>query len=307
MGNAEIEVLAHMASNGGVITWAEALTMGMTSSTLTRRVASGHLVAVGRGLYVLPGVIRDEITLLGAATAGLNAVVSHESAARVHDIGGLDPRRVSVTVPVRRSNRFLGVIVHQSTDLTGDEIVEIRGLPVTDVPRTLIDLAAVLPEKLLAQVLDQAVRRSLTTYEAVSLRLEATARRGKPGVVKLRRTLAIRLVGTLVTDSVLETRTLKLIEDGGLPMPSTQYRPAWLRQVNGRVDLAYVDEEVLVEADSLLFHGTPEAFQLDRHRDNLAWRAGWIPLRFTWEDITKRPWYVVDTIRTALMKRSRAQ
>lgn len=307
MGEAEVAVLAHMASNGGVITRAEALTMGMTGATLARRVSSGHLVTVGRGIYVLPGVIRDELTMLAAATAALNAVVSHESAARLHRLGGLDPRRISVTVPVRRSNRFLGVLVHQSTDLAEDEVLEVENLPVTDVPRTINDLAAVLPEKLLAQVLDQAVRRGFTTYPVVALRLESTARKGKPGVAKLRRVLATRLDGHFVTDSVMETRALKVIEDAGLPLPSTQYRPPWLRKVNGRVDLAYVDEEVIVECDSLMFHGTPEAFQLDRYRDNLAWTAGWIPLRFTWDDITKRPYYVVDIIRTALMKRSKSQ
>lgn len=306
MGRADSQVLSYLASSDGVITRATALALGMPSSTLKEWVRNRRLVKVGTGLYVLPGVLRDERTLLGAATASLDAVASHESAARLHRLDGLDPRRVSVTVPVRRSNRFEGVIVHQSTDLIADEITVIRGLPVTDPARTVIDLAAVLPARLLAAVLDQTVRMQIATYDTVSQRLEATARQGKPGVTKLRGILKSRLGGPLATDSALETLALSVIEDGGLPLPRTQYRPEWLRKANGRVDLAYVDEAVLVECDSLRWHGTPEAVQLDRHRDNLAQLAGWISLRFTYPDFKKRPSYVVETIRTALLKRSRA-
>ena len=306
MGRADQPVLSYLASNDGVITRATALALGMPSSTLKEWVRNGQLVRVGTGLYVLPGVLRDERTTLGAATTALDAVVSHESAARLHRLDGLDPRKISVIVPVRRSNRFNGVAVHQSTDLFEDEIVMIEGLPVTDPARTIIDLSALLPRRLLASVLDQAVRMRLTTYEAVATRLESTARQGKPGVTKLRSILKPRLGGHFVSDSTLESLALSVIEDGGLPLPTTQFRPEWLRRVNGRVDLSYIDEEVLVECDSLRWHGTPEAVQLDRHRDNLAQLAGWISLRFTYEDLKKRPSYVVGTIRKALLKRSRA-
>jgi hypothetical protein len=299
--------MSYLASSEGVMTRATALALGMPSTTLKEWVRSGRLVKVGTGLYVLPGVLRNERTILGAATAALDAVVSHESAARLHRLEGLDPRRISVTVPVRRSNRFNGVMVHQSTDLVEREIVTIRGLPVTDPARTTIDLAAVLPPKLLAIVLDQAVRMRIATYEVVAERLESTARRGKPGVTKLRSVLKPRLGGQFVTDSALETLALGVLEDGGLPLPTTQFRPEWLRQVNGRVDLAYQDEKVLIECDSLRWHGTTEAVQLDRHRDNLAQLAGWTSLRFTYEDLKKRPSYVVDTVRAALFKRSKAE
>ena len=76
--------------------------------------------------------------------------------------------------------------------------------------------------------------------------------------------------------------------------------------MNGRVDLAYVPQEILIEADSLRFHGTPEAFQADRTRDNLAQLSGWIFLRYTWDDITRRPDMIVDQIRGALSIRARA-
>ena len=297
--------MAYLGSAGGVVTRPEALAIGVPSSTLKDWVRSGRLVRVGTGIYVLPGVLDHERTTLRAATRALSAVASHESAARLHGLEGLDPRRLAVTVPVRRSNRFTGVTVHQSTDLIREETTSIDGIPTTDPARTVIDLAAVVPSKLVASLLDQTVRRRLTSYEFVSNRLESTARKGKPGVVKLRRVIEPRLGGARVSDSTLETLALEIIRDAGLPMPETQFRPTWLRKVNGRVDLAYVDHRVIVECDSQRWHGTAEAFQLDRQRDNLAQLAGWIVLRFTWEDMTKRTPYFVGTIRDALTKRCR--
>lgn len=296
-----------MTVNGGVITRSEALALGMSSASLARRLKSGHLIRLGPGAYALPGLLAAEKSVLRAATTVLGAVASHESAARLHGLDGLDPRRWAVTVPVRRSNRFLGVTVHQSTDLTPEQTTEVLGIPVTDPIRTILDLAAVLTANLLAPILDQTVRKGLTMYEDIADRLEAIARKGKPGVRKLRKLLEVRLGGSFVSDSTLETGLLGLLRDGGLPLPRTQFRPDWLKQMNGRVDLSYVEEQVVVEGDSQRWHGTPEAFQADRVRDNLAQLAGWIILRFTWEDITKRRDYVVDTVRQALSVRRNSQ
>lgn len=304
MGQLEAQIISRAQAHGGVIGRAEILALGMSATTLSRRVAEGWLVPVARGLYVLPGVLLSERSTLIAATTALGAVASHESAARLHGLDGLDPRRITVSVPVRRSNRFRGVIVHQLTDLREQDVIEIQGIPATNITRTIIDLAAVLPEGKLAEIVDQAVRRGMTTYVAIAEEQESLSRRGKRGMLKLRRVLAPRLGGTFVSDSTLESRLLQVLMDGGLPRPDTQFRPPWLRHVNGRVDLAYPNARVIIEGDSLKWHGTPEAFQIDRQRDNLAQLAGWIILRFTWEDITKRPAYVVSTVRRALEVRS---
>jgi very-short-patch-repair endonuclease len=258
------------------------------------------LIQVARGIYVQPGVLDAERTTLRAATWALDAVASHQSAARLHGLDGLGQRPIAVTVPVRRSNRFADVQVHQLTDLTEGETTEILGIPTTDPVRTVLDLAAVLAPRLLAAVADQTVRMRFTSYGRLSERLERTARKGKPGVKKLRAVLEPRLGGVFASDSTLESRLLHVLREGQLPIPDTQYKPSWLRHMNGRVDVAYVEQCVVVEADSRRWHGSPEAFQIDRRRDNLAQLAGWKILRFTWEDVTERPEYVVATVRAAL-------
>ncbi len=272
----------------------------MSRRTIARRVETNHLVAITPGILALPGAVQTETGLLRAAAAGIGGVASHQSAARLHGLSVRDTLTVSVTVPVRRSNKFHSVVVHESTDLAASETTWIEGIPVTDPPRTLVDLATVVSKSELANLVDEAVRRRLTTYDAAATRLESIARKGKPGVVKLRGVLEARQSKAQETDSNFEIRVLRLLTTNGLPAPSTQFRPPWLRAINGRVDFAYVDERVLVEADSKRWHDSPEAFQRDRERDNLAQLAGWIILRFTWSDITERPSYVLATVREAL-------
>jgi very-short-patch-repair endonuclease len=213
---------------------------------------------------------------------------------------GLGDTVIAVSVPIRRSNRFLTVTVHQLTDLEKGDVMVIRGIPTTDPTRTAIDLAAVLKERDLADIVDQIVRMGLSTYEAISRRLEELARRGKPGVVNLRTILARRVDGQENTESSLESRLTAILVGAGLPAPVVQFRPAWLRYVSGRVDLAYPEARLIVEGDSRRWHDSPEAFQLDRRRDNLAQLAGWRILRFTWDDITKHADYVAETVATAL-------
>lgn len=296
-----------MRQNGGVLTRATALALGMASSTLQEWVTVGHLVPVGNGLYVLPGILDSELTLLQAATVALDAVVSHESAARLHGVDGFPLAGATVSVPVRRSNRFAGVTVHQLTDLHPDQTMTVSGMTVTNGARTIIDLAAINHGvRHLAATMDQVVRMGITTYDEVADLLDSLARKGKPGVKRLRNVLAPRLASAHVSDSILESHLFDVLVDGGLPPPTTQFRPSWLRKVNGRVDLAYPKQEILVEGDSLRWHGTPEAFQLDRTRDNLAALAGWISLRYTWEDITQRPERVVAEVTEALSVRQRA-
>lgn len=307
MGESNQRVMDHMRQNGGVLTRATALALGMPASTLHDWVKVGHLVRVGNGLYVFPGVFDSERALLRAATAALDAVVSHESAARLHGLDGVRQSRPTVSVPIRRSNRFADVLVHQVTDLEPSHTTTLEGLTVTTAARTIIDLSGTrISAKRLAAILDQAVRLGLTSYEEVDGLLEDLARRGKPGVRKLRMVLAPRLGGRHTSESTLESNLFDVIVNGGLPAPTTQFRPVWLRKVNGRVDLAYPEQEILIEGDSIGWHDNPEAFQLDRSRDNLAALAGWISLRYTWEDVTQRPAKIVAEVSAALSIRRRS-
>ena len=300
MEGAISRVIDHARRHGGVVTRAEALALGMAPKTIDRRAKEGSLWRVGPGVLALPGFLDSDLTLLAAATRALPAVVSHESAARLYDMPVREGGKPVVSVPVRRSNRFPGVVVHQLTDLTEEHVTTVGGLPVTTPDRTIIDLAAVVGPRVLARCFDYGVSRGLATVEEMAAKLEKLARKGKPGVKAFRALLSSRGQLDAVPESVLESETLDLIIRCGLPLPDPQWKPPWLRLVNGRVDFAYVEAKVIVEADSRRWHDNPDAFRIDRERDNLAQLAGWRILRFTWDDLMNRPDYVANAIGTAL-------
>lgn len=67
-----------------------------------------------------------------------------------------------------------------------------------------------------------------------------------------------------------------------------------------QVDLAYVENKVAIELDSIGFHLNRAAFETDRRRDaNLA-RHGWRVLRFTWAQCADDWRWVTETIRAQI-------
>ncbi|MGH8946934.1 MAG: DUF559 domain-containing protein [Acidimicrobiia bacterium] len=194
--------------------------------------------------------------------------------------------------------------VHQSTDLLPEHIVTIDSLRVTNPARTVLDLAKVLGEKRLARVVDNALAGGIVDFdELVGLYLALT-RQGKKGMRRMGQILAERADEKRIPETVIETMLFRLLVDAGIKRPVKQFHALWLEPVDGRVDFAYVEEQILMEADSRRWHGLFDAFEIDRRRDIAAQLAGWIVLRITWKMITEEPEFVVDTVRRALEMRS---
>lgn len=294
------DVIAHAAINGGVITRSEALALGMTSSTLGRRVDEGILIRLSYGVFALPGSTLALAPTLTAACRKLGAVVSHQSAATLHDLARFPSSCPTVSVAHRRTHLFEGAEVHQLTDLIDEHIVQINGLPVTTPERTVIDLAAVLRPGRLEYLLDNGIASGKIDLDRLAEIFSSVGRRGKPGTARLRKSLERRVTGPQPTATELEIRLMDLIRRAGLPNPTSQFRAPWLKPINGRVDFAYEDHRLLIEGDSRRWHTLLNSFEVDRERDNAATLAGWRTLRFTWSQITETPDRVVAAIRSGL-------
>jgi very-short-patch-repair endonuclease len=71
--------------------------------------------------------------------------------------------------------------------------------------------------------------------------------------------------------------------------------------IEGKVrDFHWPDRRLVVEADSYRWHRSPSALNVDRERDVELTLAGYRVLRFTWEQVTQRPGYVVRALLAAL-------
>ena len=285
---------------GGYLTRRQALACGMTENVIRQRVRSRRWRRVKPGLYQLAGFLPSLRGTLLAATAVLGAVVSHESAAELHNLPGVTRGLRVVTVRVRTTNRFPDVIVHQSTDLTDRRVIEIEELPTTDVVRTIVDLCSVLRPGEIGRIIDRVVIEGRTTIEEIAAECELLARHGKPGIKVARAALEPRLGETLIGESEIEALALRLLGAWGFPEPRLQYPLPWRSPRKGRVDFAYPHVKLIIEIDGRAWHSTLEAFESDRMRDNHAQLAGWRVLRITYRMMIDRPGEVREMIRQAL-------
>jgi hypothetical protein len=154
-----------------------------------------------------------------------------------------------------------------------------RGIPVTTVPRTLVDLASVLPEDELARAFHEAAVRHRTTPTKVEHVL--TRRHNWPGAIKLRHVIwGIAPVSL----SKLEGSFIALLRKAGLPLPETN------RLVDGRyVDCRWQEHRLTVELDSYRYHHTRHAWEADRQRERQARARGDEFRRYTWFDVHEDP------------------
>jgi len=286
-------------SQNGLITGDQAINAGLSRSTIRRRIESKEWELLENDIYLVYGT-RSKIVYLWAAVLALPAVVSHQSAAQLQGLGCQSFTGAVVTVPHRRSNRFVEVRVHQSTDLHRRYVTRAAGLPATNPVRTMFDLASVTEIDQLRSMAQKALAERSVTFGGLAEILEELGRRGRPGTTRFRELLEDVTPGYAAPESVMEERMISLLNEGGLPMPTLQMPLPWQSPTKGRVDFAYEEARVIIECDGRRWHTTMEAFESDRRRDNLAQLNGWRVLRFTWNDLTETPARVLYQIAEAL-------
>jgi hypothetical protein len=185
-----------------------------------------------------------------------------------------------------------GVVVHTAR-LPPDEITVHDGIPITTVPRTLFDLATILPERRLERALNEA--EVLRLWDELSLVRLLRRYPGRRGSRAIRAALERRGVGATVTRSELEERFLELIDRAGLPRPEVNVL------VGGfEVDAVWRRQLVAVELDGHSTHQTTEAFERDRQRDRILQVSGWRPIRITSRQLQAEPATLVADLRTLL-------
>ena len=291
----------------GVFSRAQALSICADEGLISWRLKTGRRVQAAPGVYALLGWPDSWHRRLWVAhlAVGPESVVSHEAAAALHGFALFPPGPVVVTVRHGDHHRPGGWTVHQSTDLRPEDIGSVSGLPVTGEARTLFDLAAVTTRQRYVRALEDAHVRRLCRLEDVGSVYLALRRRGKRGMKMLGQVLAGRGPGYAPPESELERRLLKVLARGGLPAPKRQYPLPWRGQSEARVDLAFPDHKVLLEADGRRWHSRMDQMAADRQRDREALSNGWRPYRFVWEEITTQPEGVCRIVRDALSLPSR--
>lgn len=266
---------------------------------IAKRLAAGLWVLVDHNVYRLAGTPASwNQRVLAACLAG-PAVASHRSAGVLWSLPGMSDQVVEVTALRHRRRKASDVIWHESFHLEERDVTEIDGIPVTRAVRTFLDLAGVLTDDHLEEVLNEGIRRNLLSAPALWRRLEELGplRRGAGNA---RRALERHVPGQRPPDGVLETRYLQLIRCAGLPTGIPQYE---VRLPNGQrafIDFAYPELMLGVELDGDASHFGARRSRNDQTRENDLQAVHWRILRFDWDDVNRRPHYVINTVRTAL-------
>jgi hypothetical protein len=280
----------------GVITGGQLAALGLGAGAIRYRVHLGRLHPLHRGVYAVGQrrLPREARWMAAVLAAGPGSVLSHRPAGAhwqlIRDLGACE-----VTVPLQRRSRP-GITVHQAR-LPNDEITTHAGIPITTVPRTLFDLAAVLRPRQLERALNEA--EVLRLWDELSLKnlLDRYPRRS--GSRAIRAALHARGGGQTVTRSELEEMFLALIDDAGLPRPEIN------AIVEGfEVDAVFREARLVIELDGRDVHGTSAAFERDRERDRKLQVADWPVVRITHRQMVESRQAVVADLRKLLARRA---
>jgi very-short-patch-repair endonuclease len=290
------------SSQHGVLSRGQAVAVGLSRHAIAYLVSSGRWEIVRPAVYGVRGhpPTWHQQVMSACLWAGAGAVASHHSAARLWGMPGLESDHVEISTISNMRWKGGGVTVHRVAGLVPADVGEIAAVPVTAAPRTLVDIAGQIDETRLEIALDDALRRRLVSVPRMRWTLERLGGKGRAGTAALRKLLEARRPGLPPPESALETRLARLLRSAGLPEPLRQHRIRHGSKVVARVDFAYPEVRLAIEVDGYRYHTGKQDWLRDvRRRTELA-ALGWTVLVFTWDDVERRPDWVVEQVRTKL-------
>ena len=196
----------------------------------------------------------------------------------------IDPHQVSTP---RKCACLPGITVYARRQL---KLVHQRRLPTTTVSQALLDFASTAPVDRVIQALAEA------DYRRVLDPVELRALRG-PGRSILMRALRRHTPELAKTKSELERAFRRLCRTGEIPPYEVNHRLCGVI-----VDAFWPELRVVVELDGVQGHATPAQMRRDRRRDLRLRAAGYIVLRYSYDQIVYEPEAVLTDLRAALMR-----
>ncbi len=260
----------------GVVTRAQLVALGLGKDGMHSWLRRGRLHRRYHGVFAVgrPELPRKGEWLAAVWACGPGAVLSHWSAAALHEMAEEPGDEVHVTTPAgRRVERRPGLAVHCSRNLGSADVVTLGLIPVTRQPRTLLDLADIVPHRTLRGIADDQRR-----LDPGALRAAQDRAPNKAGAASIARLLD---ADRRHTRSAFERRFLRFCRRHALPLPDATN----VVVAGHQVDALYVRERLAVELDGRATHARRGQMREDRRRDGDLQLAGHRVLRLVWEDV----------------------
>ena len=255
----------------------------MSRDMVAARVAAGRLRPLHRGVHAWGhDRLRPEGLLMAAVLAcGRGAVASHHSAAAHLELLSTARRDHDVTVKGRGTRAAHGnVVTHVARRLDQRDVTVHRGIPTTNVARTIVDLAADRLPRHAERALERAYELRLLAPDE----LEAAVSRAPGRRTRVLWALMEREGPPTPARNDLEEALLAASRAAGIPDPEVNV------PLLGYVpDFLWRDRKLIVETDGFGSHGARRAFEHDRRRDVRLALAGFRVARFTYDQVMGRP------------------
>jgi hypothetical protein len=287
-----------LATQFGVVSAAQATRLGIHPMALRRWVDSRGWRRPLPRIYVHPDADGFESQAMALCLwGGKQAVLSHHAAARMLGLAGMQNAPAEITLDTGRS--CPAARIHRGT-VPPEDRRERTGIPYTSAARTLIDLAAVVPNEALAIAFEDAWRKQLVQLDWIERRLAEMGARGRPGADSLGRVLRDARRRGKPLDSPLEVQFWRF---------ARKYFTHWLPtpgfEVCGEegapmvIDFAYPAQRVAIEAHSFLIHGQRPALERDASRSSRLAAIGW-RIIFATSERLRQPKDLAKEIRATL-------
>lgn len=261
---------------------------GWTETTVPTGVDEGKLTRLRRGAFVEGSDDGRAQLVAGAAACSPESVLSHASAALLHELPVRKDARTCVHLTrTRASGGRVDRDVHlYSCPVRDDEVLYFGDLKATDLARTVVDLARHEPPEWALAAGDAALRAGMTSGE---LKRQLRRAKGRPGI---RRARVVAGLFDARAESAGESISRWLIREGGFPMPELQVELNSHGEVV-RVDFFWRELNVVGEFDGRIKYGrslTPHQdpsdvlFAEKRREDGLR-AEGYVVVRWIWDDL----------------------
>ncbi|UVI37281.1 DUF559 domain-containing protein [Brevibacterium spongiae] len=271
--------------------------------------------------FVDNGDIRDETNALNALVMARYAqqsdlradaskpnpppeVFSHISAALMHTLPVAYPVTHQVEVVRPGTNRRFKSIHVRGNHIPSNHRTEIAGAAVTTIERTLIDVARSYNLDISVAMLDDALRRGLTTKDDILAVLDQCLEKRNISKVQL----AISLADSRRESPAEAVAAVRFFQYGitGLD-PQVAFHAEDLRR-NIRVDFCHREARLIVEIDGIgklyLGSGVPrQELEEERRREQWLRDRGWQVVRISWKELFQEAKF--EEIRRAI-RRSQA-
>src|SRR3954471_8121759 len=278
----------------GLVTRDELSDAGLTERQIDWRLENGALIPEYERIYRVGHCAPNlETSYLAAVLAcGEGALLSGRAATYLYGLIKGEAPKPEVTTPTQR--RPQGVITHRAR-VHALEATTYHDIPITTVPRTVVDMAARSTPGELAELFHHAAVR----FRVKPHHVEAVLRRrpNARGANTLRRVMNGDERALL---SVLERGFIALLRKHDLPLPQTN-----IPKDGHWVDCYWPEPPLTVELDSYRFHSTRHAWEEDHRRERKARRRGDYR-RYVWADVFEEPTATVADLMPLLSATSAA-